>query len=132
VFDAPCGDMPGVFDVPDGFIGDALELWARPVLAICQPCPFKSQCVEHVDPRGSHNNIVAGGVVWQKGRPVAFLGRERERDSRGAKPTKPCGTVAAYKRHQYWGEDICEPCRVAFRVDANRRNQERRDREAAS
>jgi len=35
---------------------------------------------------------------------------------RGGPPRvpKPCGTVAAYRRHQRAGEAPCEPCRAAW------------------
>lgn len=29
---------------------------------------------------------------------------------------KPCGTIAAYQRHRYWGETPCDDCRSAKRA----------------
>lgn len=29
--------------------------------------------------------------------------------------TAPHGTIAAYQRHYYHGEQVCEPCKVAHR-----------------
>lgn len=53
-----------------------------------------------------------------------------EISTRGRK-LKPCGTVAAYRRHLYRGEDACDECLEACRLDrasyrrdlAKRRNQ---------
>lgn len=28
---------------------------------------------------------------------------------------KPCGTYPAYKRHKKYGEDACQPCKIAHR-----------------
>jgi hypothetical protein len=39
-----------------------------------------------------------GARTGQPGRPV----------------TQPCGTQAAYKRHQRKGEEPCDPCRLAW------------------
>lgn len=33
---------------------------------------------------------------------------------RGPKPTQPCGTVAAYRRHKRRGEEPCKHCRAAY------------------
>ena len=35
--------------------------------------------------------------------------------TRGPKPTKPCGTVAAARRHERYGEPVCDACRAALR-----------------
>ena len=34
--------------------------------------------------------------------------------ARGPKPSQPCGTVAAYKRHRRAGEDPCAACAAAW------------------
>lgn len=41
---------------------------------------------------------------------------------------KPCGTHAAYVRHQSHGEEPCEPCKVAQRAYQRDRARERRQR----
>ena len=38
----------------------------------------------------------------------------REPGKPGRPVEQPCGTQAAYKRHQRNGETPCEPCRVAW------------------
>lgn len=38
----------------------------------------------------------------------------REVGKRGPQPSQPCGTVAAYKRHQRAGEQPCDLCRAAW------------------
>lgn len=38
----------------------------------------------------------------------------REPGMPGRPQTQPCGTVAAYKRHQRAGETPCQPCRDAW------------------
>lgn len=30
-------------------------------------------------------------------------------------PLRPCGTMAAYRRHKYYGEPACDPCQEAIR-----------------
>lgn len=43
---------------------------------------------------------------------------------RGMKrPLKPCGTVAAWKRHQRAGEPPCETCKAAHREDMAERRR---------
>ena len=32
----------------------------------------------------------------------------------GRRPTEPCGTVAAYRRHRRAGEQPCDQCRLAW------------------
>jgi len=39
--------------------------------------------------------------------------RDRQRGTPPRDP-KPCGTVAAARRHQRAGEPFCEPCRIAW------------------
>ena len=36
---------------------------------------------------------------------------------RGRRPSSPCGTLAAHKRHVRHGEEPCELCRLAARAD---------------
>lgn len=35
----------------------------------------------------------------------------------GPKPTQPCGTSAAYRRHERAGEVPCAACDVAYKAD---------------
>lgn len=45
--------------------------------------------------------------------------------ARGPKPTQPCGTVAAARRHERHGEPVCDACRAALRAH-NAEQYERR------
>lgn len=52
---------------------------------------------------------------YQRQRRAEIARREgREPGQVGRPQSKPCGTVAAYKRHQRAGETPCEPCRAAW------------------
>jgi hypothetical protein len=63
--------------------------------------------------------------------------QRRWRASKGARtgqpgrpPTQPCGTVAAYKRHQRKGETPCAACRgawSAYQRDLYRRRKAKND-----
>lgn len=44
---------------------------------------------------------------------------------------KPCGTLAAYRRHRRHGEQACEACLAAVAADKAERKVEGRKREAA-
>jgi hypothetical protein len=39
----------------------------------------------------------------------------------GKLPTKPCGTLAAYRRHLWRGEEPCQPCKDANAAEWRRR-----------
>ena len=41
-------------------------------------------------------------------------------------PLKPCGTLAAYQRHRRKDEPICDLCREAARVSAEKYNRTKR------
>jgi len=60
--DAACiGVHPEFFDIPE-FYPTALE--------VCKPCPVRLWCLQLVDPANSYYDGVAGGHVWQNGKPV--------------------------------------------------------------
>ncbi|WP_156316592.1 hypothetical protein [Leucobacter japonicus] len=48
-----------------------------------------------------------------------------------AAPLKPCGTLAAYRRHLRNGESACAECLAAVAADKQRRSDERRAAQAA-
>lgn len=50
---------------------------------------------------------------------------------RGPKPTQPCGTVAAFRRHKRRGEEPCEHCKAAERERQARLFQERKARRSS-
>lgn len=47
-------------------------------------------------------------------------------DRPGIRSLRPCGTLAAYRRHQRHGERICPPCRLAYNEYQRRYLQGRR------
>lgn len=49
-----------------------------------------------------------------------------------ARDLKPCGTIAAARRHQRHKEPLCEACEQAVRDEKNARVQRRRDESQAS
>jgi hypothetical protein len=76
--------------------------------------------------------------VWLNGR-VAMTPAERQRkhrakvgarvgQGRGPAPSEPCGTLAAFRRHERAGEVPCEPCREANRVAQRGYRAARRER----
>lgn len=50
----------------------------------------------------------------------------REPGKPGRPQTQPCGTVAAYKRHQRAGEHACQPCRDAWSENQREMYRKRR------
>lgn len=73
---------------------------------ICRSCPVKAECLEE-----ALANDMCG--IWG-----GTTGRERteikHRAERG-ETQPPCGTKAAYARHQRRGEPTCDACRGAMR-----------------
>ena len=47
-------------------------------------------------------------------RAAKAIAEGREPGRSGPPVSQPCGTVAAYKRHQRHGEPPCEACRAAW------------------
>lgn len=102
--------------------------WPSSLMAqqICLDCPLLEQCREYAI--GHHDVSGIWGATTEKD-------RQRIRRERGItvapvrRDLKPCGTVAAYRRHQRRRETPCAACTVAH-VDARRAYDERRRRTA--
>lgn len=56
--------------------------------------------------------------------------REKQRAGRPRRELRPCGTVAAYRRHKYHGEEPCVVCRAAYLADQARLYRQRKARRA--
>lgn len=64
LLDAACiGADPRLFDSIGG--DPALD-----ALSYCERCPVTRSCEDWVKPKKSHFDGVAGGRVWQEGKPV--------------------------------------------------------------
>jgi len=50
---------PPLFDLPE---------WNSTALQICDQCPVRFWCLNHVDPARSYFDGVAGGHTWHEGR----------------------------------------------------------------
>lgn len=121
---AGCRDMPGQFDQPWPKTTDAeLRDWATPLLAICAQCPFTGPsglCDRRVAPHESGYDGIAAGQVWRKGKRVRVPDPPAPRRN-GPEPVQPCGTRAAYRRHERAGEVPCADCREAYNAAARAR-----------
>lgn len=62
-----------------------------------------------------------------------YLAEERVTLGLDAKTVGPaqCGTPSGYNRHYRKGETACRPCKDALAAYSRKRNQEKREREAA-
>lgn len=67
--------------------------------AICGTCPVQAECGNY-----ARQHRVTHGV---------WAGTRRDRITPTNHKRLPCGTEAAFKRHQRAGEDPCTPCREA-------------------
>ena len=64
-----------------------------------------------------------GGVSAES----AKASRDRKRGGPPREP-KPCGTIAAVRRHEYWGEELdpaCEAARAEWNAEQYRKRKER-------
>ncbi|GAA0694878.1 hypothetical protein GCM10010193_56960 [Kitasatospora atroaurantiaca] len=99
------------------------------LLALCQDCPFRAECVAEVKPSRSGFDGVCGGHLWHDGRAVASAAGV------GPAPDEPpmrasCGLPAGARAHSRYGERACTACRQAQR-DYQRGRRRRLAREAA-
>lgn len=94
----------------------------REAKATCERCPVSDPCLlEHVWER---EGIFGGSTPDDRRRFRLALGMSEPQDP---KPMQPCGTEAAFRRHQRNSEVPCDACVVAYR-DAVRARNARRDR----
>lgn len=125
---APCagdGRFTSLDDTEDSYGTPEI----RALLAICQDCPFRAQCVSLVRPYGSLFDGICGGRLWSNGRIRAVckgaLPEECTEDV--AHPGTP-GTEAGARAHSRRGERACFLCREAGRLAQARRREQKRAR----
>lgn len=83
-------------------------------IRICRTCPLQVECAQYACDNELHG--IWGGLTDEERR------RDRPRQAR-PQELSPCGTYAAYVRHQRHGETPCHACRAANQ----RKGQERRE-----
>lgn len=125
---AACTDLPLdlFFSEAEGTVAEAKR--------ICGPCPVREKCLTegmNAEPAGSRYGIFGGltpdertalaGERPKTGRPA---GKRRPREH-----LSPCGTTAAYRRHQRWGEQPCTACREANAERLRKQARRKADRE---
>ncbi|WP_121746838.1 hypothetical protein [Streptomyces sp. E2N166] len=99
------------------------------LLAACQGCPFRSQCIDLVLPSTSLFDGVCGGRLWHNGQVLATCegAQPAELRERGRRPITH-GTEAGARAHNRRGERACSLCLEAGRLA----QQARRARKRAS
>ncbi|MGQ4424790.1 hypothetical protein ACN6LL_007343 [Streptomyces violaceoruber] len=99
------------------------------LLATCQGCPFRSQCIDLVMPSTSLFDGVCGGRLWRNGQVLATCegAQPAELRERGRRPITH-GTEAGARAHNRRGERACSLCLEAGRLA----QQARRTRKRAS
>jgi hypothetical protein len=120
--EARCIDAdPNLFDAPEqGEQGEALRTRLLEAVTFCARCPVAAECL---DDARIHGDVgVRGGILYARTNLSDAKPAERV-----APELKPCGTLAAYRRHQRNGEKACGPCSLVKRLDV----AERRARRAA-
>jgi WhiB family redox-sensing transcriptional regulator len=77
----------------------------REAKLVCARCPVRAECLTYALEHGERFGIY-GGLSERERRAL-------ERRPRTIRHTavQPCGTAAAYKRHQRNGEEPCQACR---------------------
>lgn len=99
------------------------------LLAACQSCPFRAQCVDLVLPSSALFDGVCGGRLWRNGQVLATCTSALPTELRegGLRPITH-GTEAGARAHNRRGERACSLCREAGRLA----QQARRARKRAS
>jgi hypothetical protein len=96
---------------------------AQQAKTICAACPVQTQCHTYAANAGDVTGIWAGRYypsrAYHYRSPMEGVTRKRY-------GLQPCGTKAAYQRHQRRGEPVCDACRLAI----NRINRINRERNA--
>ncbi|MEU0839504.1 hypothetical protein ABZ370_08540 [Streptomyces sp. NPDC005962] len=116
VGEAPCaGDAR--FTAEETAADAPTEPLVLSLLATCQGCPFRSQCIDLVMPSMSLFDGVCGGRLWRNGQVFATCtgARRSELRERGRRPITH-GTEAGARAHNRRGEPACSMCREAGRL----------------
>ncbi len=88
------------------------------LLAVCQDCPLRSQCIDLVLPRTCRFDGVCGGRFWRNGKVLATCEGARPAELRESRRRRPIrhGTEAGARAHNRRGERACDRCREAGRL----------------
>ena len=92
------------------FPGSGQVTVAAAALAVCQECPVRAACLEFALTQNMKDGIW-GGTVPRTRRGLRRAQGLTLGNVRG--PVEPCGTAAAYRRHQRHGERPCDACTAA-------------------
>ena len=121
---AACRDEDPELFFPVGESGPALAQTEQ-AKAVCRRCPVVDACLAWAIDAGEAHGVW-GATTPEERRAVKRRKAGRPRNS----PTvQPCGTPAAYRRHQRRGEKPCGPCGWAMAVDNKERSVQRRARQ---
>ncbi|MEU6254271.1 hypothetical protein [Streptomyces sp. NPDC047043] len=103
------------------------ESLVRALLAICQSCPFRSQCIDLVLPNMSLFDGVCGGRFWRNGRVLETCkgARPAELLERGRRPITH-GTEAGARAHRRRRERTCSLCLEADKLAQRARRARKR------
>ncbi|MFK0279805.1 hypothetical protein ACIQVL_04925 [Streptomyces sp. NPDC090499] len=125
VREAPCGGDERF--TPDDISEQVLRTpEMRALLAVCQRCPFRAECISLVLPRHSLFDGVCGGRLWFNGQIRATC--ENADPAELAEGGSPIihGTESGARAHNRRREPACALCREAARIaQANRRAKRR-------
>lgn len=88
---------------------------AESLLALCSDCPFRTLCIQRVQPARALFDGVCGGRLWRNGTVVASVAGTTplELDEGDRHPL--CGTVAGYRAHLRLDQPACRACKQAVR-----------------
>ncbi|MFJ7422708.1 hypothetical protein ACIQXD_29515 [Streptomyces uncialis] len=112
VHQAPCAAVPG-FVLPEGSRSTDMALIRKASLAMdhCQTCPYRSECIDLVQPGQAGFDGIAGGRLWINGHPVSSVTAAREDELTEPALRATCGTDSGWLQHRRRGERPCPGCR---------------------
>jgi len=126
---AACRDEDPELFFPIGTSGPALEQ-VEQAKAVCRRCPVAAECLTWALGRPEEYGIWGG--LTEGERRALRVPKASPRRPRGARPLRPCGTLAAYRRHLRRGEPIDDACRAAHSRAAAESRRRDRQRERVS
>ena len=91
--------------------------------AICAGCEMRDRCLDYA--LGDRSLVGIWGGTSQRER--ARIRRDNPRPKKVRLAIKPCGTNAAFKRHQRNGETPCLACKTAHAKYVANRKADRRE-----